>query len=54
MAIEFTFLALAAAIWDEIAGDLSGTRALVIVLLPVAAVTLAGRLAAILTSQRLR
>ena len=32
----------------------SGTRALVIVLLPVAALTLAGRLAAILTSQRLR
>ena len=54
VAIEFSFLALAAAIWDELAGDLSGTRALVIALLPVAAVTLAGRLAAILTSQRLR
>ena len=54
VAIEFSFLALAAAIWDALAGDLTGTRALVIALLPVAAVTLAGRLAAILTSQRLR
>ena len=54
VAIEFSFLALAAAIWDAIAGDLSGTRALVIALVPVAALTLAGRLAAILTSQRLR
>jgi len=54
VAIEFSFLALAAAIWDALAGDLSGTRALVIALVPVAAVTLAGRLAAILTSQRLR
>ena len=54
VAIEFSFLALLAAVWDELAGDLSGTRALVIALIPVAALTLAGRLAAILTSQRLR
>jgi phosphatidylglycerophosphate synthase len=54
VAIEFSFLALAAAIWDALAGDLTGTRVLVIALLPVAALTLAGRLAAILTSQRLR
>jgi phosphatidylglycerophosphate synthase len=54
VAIEFSFLALAAAIWDALAGDLSGTRALVIALVPVAAITLAGRLAAILSSARLR
>ena len=54
VAIEFSFLVLAAAIWDSVAGDLEGSRALVIVLVPVAAVTAAGRLAAILASQRLR
>jgi hypothetical protein len=54
VAIEFSFLALLAAVWDAAAGDLEGTRALVIALVPVAALTLAGRLAAILTSQRLR
>jgi phosphatidylglycerophosphate synthase len=54
VAIEFSFLAALAAAWDALAGDLEGTRALVTALLPVAAVTLAGRLAAILTSQRLR
>jgi phosphatidylglycerophosphate synthase len=54
VAIEFSFVALAAAIWDAAAGDLSGTRALVIALVPVAALTIAGRLAAILSSARLR
>src|SRR5436190_2898427 len=54
VAIEFSFLALIAAIWDAAAGDLSGTRALVIALVPVAAVIVAGRLVAILTSARLR
>ena len=54
VAIEFSLLALLAAIWDTAAGDLSGTRTLVIALVPVAAVTAAGRLAAILASQRLR
>ena len=54
VAIEFSFLALAAAIWDAAAGDLSGTRALVIALVPLAAVIAVGRLAAILASQRLR
>jgi phosphatidylglycerophosphate synthase len=54
VAIEFSFLVLAAAIWDAVAGDLDGSRALVIALVPVAAVTAAGRLAAILASQRLR
>jgi phosphatidylglycerophosphate synthase len=54
VAIEFSFLALLAAIWDAVAGNLDGTRALVIVLIPVAALIVAGRLAAILTSARLR
>jgi phosphatidylglycerophosphate synthase len=54
VAIEFSFLALAAAIWDAAAGEESGTRALVIALVPVAAVIAAGRLAAILASARLR
>ena len=47
-------LALAAALVDVVAGDLSGTRALVVVLVPVAAVTAVGHLLAILTSSRLR
>ena len=54
VAIEFSFLALLAAIWDELAGNLDGTRALVIALIPLAAIIVAGRLAAILTSARLR
>jgi phosphatidylglycerophosphate synthase len=54
VAIEFTLLALAAALADAIHGGLSFTRALVWVLLPVAAVTAAGHLLAILTSDRLR
>ncbi len=54
VAIEFTLIAFAAAIADEIAGDLAGTRALLIALVPVAAVTAAGHLLAILASNRLR
>jgi len=54
VAIEFSFLALLAAIWDAAAGELPGSRALVVALVPVAALTLAGRVAAILTSARLR
>jgi phosphatidylglycerophosphate synthase len=54
VAIEFSFLALLAAIWDAAAGELPGSRALVVALVPVAALTLAGRIAAILTSARLR
>jgi phosphatidylglycerophosphate synthase len=54
VAIEFSLLALAAAIWDVAADNLDGTRTLVAVLVPVAAVTAAGRLVAILASQRLR
>jgi phosphatidylglycerophosphate synthase len=54
VAIEFSFLALAAAIGDEITGGLDVTRLLVTVLVPVAALIAVGRLAAILSSQRLR
>jgi phosphatidylglycerophosphate synthase len=54
VAIEATLLALLAAIGDAIAGDLAVTRALVVVLAPVAAITAVGRLAAIMSSERLR
>jgi phosphatidylglycerophosphate synthase len=54
VAIEFTLLAFAAAIADSIAGSLVGSRALLVALLPLAALTAAGHLVAILTSSRLR
>ena len=52
--MEFTLLALAAAVVDAVVGDLDGTRALATALVPVAAVTALGHLLAILTSSRLR
>ena len=54
VAVEFSLLALAAAIADTAAGDETGSRVLVIALLPVGAVTLVGHLVAILSSDRLR
>jgi phosphatidylglycerophosphate synthase len=54
VAMEATLLALAAAIVDAIAGDLAGSRALVIALIAVAALTAAGHLVAVLASDRLR
>ncbi len=54
VAIEATLLALAAAIVDALADGMPGTRALVIALVPIAAVTAAGHLFAILASSRLR
>ena len=54
VAMELTLLALAAAIVDAAAGDEAGSRALVVALVAVAAVTAAGRLVAILASDRLR
>jgi phosphatidylglycerophosphate synthase len=54
VAIEFTLLAFAAAVVDSIAGDLVGSRVLLVALLPLAAVTAAGHLVAILASSRLR
>jgi phosphatidylglycerophosphate synthase len=54
VAIEFTLLALVAAIVDAVAGDLTGTHVLAVALVPVAAITAAGHLLAILASSRLR
>jgi phosphatidylglycerophosphate synthase len=54
VAVEATLLALAAAIVDSATGSLDGSRALVIALVPVAGVTAAGHLVAILASNRLR
>jgi phosphatidylglycerophosphate synthase len=54
VAIEATLLALVAALLDLALGDLEATRALVIALVPVAAITAVGRLLAILSSERLR
>jgi phosphatidylglycerophosphate synthase len=52
--VELTLLALLASLLDVILGDLDGTRGLVAILVPVAMVTIAGHLVAILTSSRLR
>jgi phosphatidylglycerophosphate synthase len=54
VAMEFTLLALAAAVVDAATGTLDGSRALLIALIPVAAVTVVGHLVAILASDRLR
>jgi phosphatidylglycerophosphate synthase len=54
VAMEATLLALAAAIVDTFVDDLGGSRALVIALVAVGAVTAVGHLLAILTSARLR
>jgi phosphatidylglycerophosphate synthase len=52
--VELTLLALVAAVFDVIVGELDGTQVLLVVLLPVAVVTIAGHILAILTSSRLR
>jgi phosphatidylglycerophosphate synthase len=54
VAMEFTLLALAAAIVDAAGDTLYGTRALVLALVAAGAVTAVGHLLAILTSSRLR
>jgi len=54
IAVEFSALALAAAIVDAVGGGLTGSRALLLLLAPLAAVVVAGHLLAILTSNRLR
>jgi phosphatidylglycerophosphate synthase len=54
VAMEATLLALAAALADAIVGELGATRVLVLALVPVAAITAAGHLFAILASSRLR
>jgi phosphatidylglycerophosphate synthase len=52
--VEMTLLALVAGVVDAAAGGLDATRVLVAVLVPLAAVTVLGHLAAVLTSSRLR
>ena len=54
VAMEATMLALAAAIVDAVAGDLIGSRVLVIALVAMTAITALGHLVAIITSDRLR
>ena len=54
VAIEATLLALAAAIGDALVDGIPFTRGLVIALVPIAAITAAGHLLAILNSSRLR
>jgi phosphatidylglycerophosphate synthase len=54
VAMEFTLLALVAAVVDAATGTLDGSRVLVIALIPVAALTVLGHLVAILASDRLR
>jgi phosphatidylglycerophosphate synthase len=54
VAVEATLLALAAAVVDALDGSLDGSRTLVAALVAVGVVTVAGHLAAILTSKRLR
>jgi phosphatidylglycerophosphate synthase len=54
VAIEATLLAFAAAVVDAITGDLTGTRVLLTALVPIALITVSGRLLAIVTSNRLR
>jgi hypothetical protein len=47
-------LALAAALADLVLDDLAGTRGLVLVLVPVAVLTVVGHLVAVVTSARLQ
>ena len=54
VAVEASLLALAAAIVDAFADGSPGSRALVIALVPIAAITAVGHLIAILASSRLR
>ncbi len=54
VAVEFTLLALVAAVVDTVADDLVGSRTLVVALVVVGAVTAVGHLLAVLTSDRLR
>jgi phosphatidylglycerophosphate synthase len=52
--VEATLLALGAAVVDAIAGDLAGSRALLLVLIAAAFVAVVGNLISILASDRLR
>ena len=52
--IELSLLILVAAALDSIAGDLTGTRGLLVVLVPAALLAVVGHFVAIVTSARLR
>lgn len=52
--VEATLLALAAAVIDGVAGDLAGSRGLLLVLVAAAVVAVVGNLLSILASNRLR
>jgi phosphatidylglycerophosphate synthase len=54
VAMEVTVLALVAAIVDAVAGDLIGSRVLIVALVAMTAITALGHLVAIITSDRLR
>ena len=54
VAVEFTLLALAAAVVDTATGSLDGSRVLIVALVPIAGLTAVGHLVAILASDRLR
>ena len=53
VAVEFSLLVVVAGIADVLRGDLGGTRVLLVVFVPLAIVTAAGHLLAVLTSSRL-
>jgi len=52
--IELSLIILVAAVVDVVVGDLTGTRVLLIVLIPASLLALAGHFVAIVTSSRLR
>ena len=54
LAVEFSLLALAAALADAAAGNLAGTRTLLLIFVPMVAITAVGYLASVLSSSRLR
>jgi hypothetical protein len=54
LAQEFSILAVVAGIVDAVAGDLWGSRILLLVLAPIAVIVAGGHLLAILRSDKLR
>lgn len=54
VAVEFSFLVLAAAVVDVVLGDLAGSRGLVVALVPIGVVIAGGHLLGVLTSSRLK
>ena len=53
VAIEASLLVLLAGVVDVVRGDLGGTQLLLLVMVPLAVVTAAGHLVAVLSSSRL-